>query len=1047
MKRKTLISSILTIALCLSLIAGSTYALFTSQDEVNIAVTSGKVSVEAVILNNTLTTSSLDVVQNQGFANGGTALFTDSDNQKLELTNMTPGDKVEFQIQITNTSNVKIQYRLTWVVEGDLYPYLVATADDVALVNNVTPWAEWAIPANGSESKTIDVSVELPAEVENVAQEKSATISFKIEAVQANAIVEEVANADQLWAALEMGVDHITLIDDITFDDGKSLVIDEGVTVELALNGNTITNPVKNAAALINHGELTISGEGAIVNGVNDASYIDDKGNTVKNASKTIENFGKLVINGGSIGTKDSAGNAVYNRGGEVTINGGTFASRGESAKGAGYAAYAFLNNGGTMVINDATVVDPTHGLFASYDGTLTVNGGNYTLTGEFACYVTYTTNGTITINGGNINVEYTRNNNYMYAYANGTNYFKNNVTANGFVTLLGGTYSGWSTIANYVSSEYYQAYDNGNGTWTIAPAEGVTLVDDVQELTTALTTAAAAGAGDSTVLLSGNIDLTGTTWTPISVDGYHGAGVVTVEGNGATITGLTAPLFAGGFAGKSGIIIKNLTIADSTIAGGTQGGGAFIDCADSMHVITLENCHLVDSTVTGERTGGLIGWCSGYAKLDDGPVKANVTIKNCSVTGCEIIGAGSAAGIAGHPGASDYTYTTIENCSVKDTTIHSNDNDSWRVGAIVGTANNGHVVINNCTVENVAISQINKTAPAGQSNLFGRFVPSGTGTLVIDGVNYVANATDLQAALDSAVTGTTIQLLPGVNYGALAVRPTANNETTMYCETHNFTTTDAEEFKAHLAESGYHTTPKYTTTFKDVTIIGAEGATITGFDAFSGHAYGDVYDYVRDMDFDVGSAYYLTLNMSNLTFKDVAFTGQVNINTSDAASVYDGVTFDGCSFTTGGTTAAIRYYNEANNGNVKNITVNDCTFTNCYQGIYVHHVNGITVTDSKFDTTGHNAIAMQGHDGAVALKNVVITGNTFDNIGDRVIRFNEVGADSNITIQNNTATNSGDDEGEVMKATSIASGVTTSIKNNNWGDGKVVANDQLKDQ
>lgn len=96
MKRKTLISSILTIALCLSLIAGSTYALFTSQDEVNIAVTSGKVSVEAVILNNTLTTSSLDVAQNQGFANGGTALFTDSDNQKLELTNMTPGDKVEF---------------------------------------------------------------------------------------------------------------------------------------------------------------------------------------------------------------------------------------------------------------------------------------------------------------------------------------------------------------------------------------------------------------------------------------------------------------------------------------------------------------------------------------------------------------------------------------------------------------------------------------------------------------------------------------------------------------------------------------------------------------------------------------------------------------------------------------------------------------------------------------------------------------------------------------------------------------------------------------
>lgn len=39
----------MTIALCMSLMAGATFALFTSESKVNIAVTSGKVSVVANI--------------------------------------------------------------------------------------------------------------------------------------------------------------------------------------------------------------------------------------------------------------------------------------------------------------------------------------------------------------------------------------------------------------------------------------------------------------------------------------------------------------------------------------------------------------------------------------------------------------------------------------------------------------------------------------------------------------------------------------------------------------------------------------------------------------------------------------------------------------------------------------------------------------------------------------------------------------------------------------------------------------------------------------
>ena len=50
------------------------------------------------------------------------------------------------------------------------------------------------------------------------------------------------------------------------------------------------------------------------------------------------------------------------------------------------------------------------------------------------------------------------------------------------------------------------------------------------------------------------------------------------------------------------------------------------------------------------------------------------------------------------------------------------------------------------------------------------------------------------------------------------------------------------------------------------------------------------------------------------------------------------------------------------------------------------------------------------------------------------------------ITITGNTATNCGDEDGEVIKATSLATGITYTVNNNSWGEGKVVANPELVD-
>ena len=170
---------------------------------------------------------------------------------------------------------------------------------------------------------------------------------------------------------------------------------------------------------------------------------------------------------------------------------------------------------------------------------------------------------------------------------------------------------------------------------------------------------------------------MTGMDWTPINVDGYNGADIVTVEGNNATIKGLDGALFAGGFAGGSGIVIKDLTIEDAHMtADNTLGYGAFVNCTDSMVEITLVNCHLKNSTIitpndgaAESRIGGLVGWTAGYNNQNDGPVDSNITIQNCSVTGCTLKGAGSIGGICGHAGANAATYTTIENCTVTGNT------------------------------------------------------------------------------------------------------------------------------------------------------------------------------------------------------------------------------------------------------------------------------------------------------------------------------------------------------------------------------------------
>lgn len=447
-----------------------------------------------------------------------------------------------------------------------------------------------------------------------------------------------------------------------------------------------------------------------------------DLGETVSVAAGkevTLDLNGKTIKNSTDLWdspTKEANNWSLFSvKGGSLTIKGvGTLQAKENDC----YAVD--VQDGGQVTIEDGTYVGNIHAVYV-YEGTAEIKGGHYFVQQTYPdaekaygfvlnCYDANRKNGTakIMVSGG----EFEKFNPADCA-AEGAH---TNFLADGYMSV-----------------------EAEEGVWTVVRGTKP-VVMTTAELRATLTAFTSAGSGDNVIEIGKDIVLKeGETWTSVKVDGYHGAGVVTVFGNGHKISGLNAPLFAGGFAGNSGIVVKDLTLDGVKINDATSnlGIGAFVCDVDSMPTIELDNCHLTNSEMIstgGARVGGLIGWTSGYNKPNDGPVDTYIKITKCSVEGCKISAKGSVGGIIGHAGCNPATYHTISDCTVKNCVLTSTDDGGWRVGVVVGTANVGKLTINNITESGNTITQTGKTAP-GHSNLYGRFVPGTTGELVIDGV------------------------------------------------------------------------------------------------------------------------------------------------------------------------------------------------------------------------------------------------------------------------------------------------------------------------
>ena len=428
-----------------------------------------------------------------------------------------------------------------------------------------------------------------------------------------------------------------------------------------------------------------------------------------------------LDLNGKTISNTADLWNTAANDWSLLSVKGGSL-----TIKGAGTLqakendCYAVdVMDGGKVVIEDGTYVGNVHAVYV-FEGTAEIKGGKYSIQQPSGLPSPY---------GYVLNC-------YDANRKNGT--AKIMVSGGEFVKFNPADCAAEGAHTNFLA-EGYMSVEAEEGVWTVVRGTKP-VVMTTAELRATLTAFTSAGSGDNVIEIGKDIVLKeGETWTPVKVDGYHGAGVVTVFGNGHKISGLNAPLFAGGFAGNSGIVVKDLTLDGVKINDATSnlGIGAFVCDVDSMPTIELDNCHLTNSEMIstgGARVGGLIGWTSGYNKPNDGPVDTYIKITKCSVEGCRISAKGSVGGIIGHAGCNPATYHTISDCSVKNCVLTSTDDGGWRVGVVVGTANVGELTITNVTESGNTVTQTGKTAPE-HSNLYGRFVPGTTGKLVIDDV------------------------------------------------------------------------------------------------------------------------------------------------------------------------------------------------------------------------------------------------------------------------------------------------------------------------
>ncbi len=655
-KKKVIATSVLSLAMCGSLVAGATFALFTSESQTNVAIQSGTVDVVATLTD--LKLYSMGVERDDlTFQNGGTAKLEEGN---LELSLMTPGDKATFNVVLNNESNVSVKYRtiIESLNDTGLFEGLDVSIDGATYDGSekITPWATLQ-PNEEIEKDTISVVVELPEDAGNEYQNKATDIAVTVEAVQANASTGASVNGtsyETLNEALENAKegDVIQLNDNVSFDfgTGSNQTIDgKGVIIRSYASATTFA---LDSAEQEEH-TITFVGDGAnnVLSNVKiENAIVVDK--TTSYAEDSWE-IGYLEL-------KDiTATNVVFNDGvmldGESTFTGCTFTGKTDNMQ-----MYGAWVRSGNATFEGCTFVGTrglkAHETYGSEIATLTVDGCLFDGMTEKPGIALGTLNAATTVS----------------------------ITNNKFIGTQAGDQGLYSYETDTTVDTFDFTYDNNEIVYVFDTAAELTafgkVVNDGNDF-----------AGVS-VCLAADIDLKGESWTPIA----NFAG--TLDGQGYTISNLTANLFNTVSGTVKNVNVKNVNVLNTT-KGGANG---FIKTVSAGGLV--DNCKVF---------GVDIQWADGIWDMTDGfggvicSVSAGATVQDCEFSDISLT---TYAKTKRTGGVFDGISGTVKGCTfnnVEFTVVENNGEDAYISHYAGGLAAcvAGNAIVEDCKINNMQVN------------------------------------------------------------------------------------------------------------------------------------------------------------------------------------------------------------------------------------------------------------------------------------------------------------------------------------------------------
>ena len=265
MKKRILLTSILSIIMCVSLIVGATFALFESESKVNIAVTSGTVDVQATISNTEYKTLTQDWTafedETVNLDMGGAITVS---NGTIAFDRIIPGDGVKFLVNVINNSDVTVKCR-TIITNAQNTSDVLFSALKIK-VNNVVYYGKtatkWTTLAKDNNGESLVVEIELPEEVTGSEfMGESCYFNVLVEAIQGNA-----DTIDDVYAREEV------VIDEATLKTTEDIVVGE----------------LENASASVSEGTLLNAGTKALTLSVSKAESADLGDYTFENGEEII---------------------------------------------------------------------------------------------------------------------------------------------------------------------------------------------------------------------------------------------------------------------------------------------------------------------------------------------------------------------------------------------------------------------------------------------------------------------------------------------------------------------------------------------------------------------------------------------------------------------------------------------------------------------------------------------------------------------------------------------------------------------------------------